>query len=156
MFRSLWRAIGALSLMSGIVVAQGPSIATTLTVTGSVTFPTVTAAHYDDGYVNASTALNYTIARQGANQSRTVTMYIHALTTTLGNGKPIGDLRWQRVASPGFVALTTSPVIVQGPTSFSDPGLSGTLEFRTLLQWTSTPPGTYSTTVRLTIIQTVP
>ena len=156
MLRTLRRTIGALALMSGVAVAQGPPIATTLTVTGSVTFPTVTAAHYDDGYVNASTSLNYTIARQGANQSRTVTLYIQALTSTLGSGKPISDLRWQRVASPGFVALTTSPVIVQGPTTFSEPGLSGTLEFRTLLQWTSTPPATYSTTVRLTIIQTVP
>src|SRR5436305_3653581 len=69
---------------------------TSLTVgSGTVTFPTPTAADYINGFVDAPTGVTVSLnATNGG--SRTATVSIRSSSANLGNGKVIGDLEWRR------------------------------------------------------------
>src|SRR4051794_26403089 len=82
----------AMGLFASPLVAQK----TSLTVgSGSVTFPTPTAADYINGYVDATTGVTVSLDA-GNGGSRTATVSIRSSSANLGNGKVIGDLEWRR------------------------------------------------------------
>ena len=145
----------ALALLASPLAAQK----TQLTVTGAtITFPAPTAADYIAGFVNSSTGASFTINSQNG-VPRTTTISVRSTSTSLGNGKLIGDLQWRRsdLASWNSITLTDAQieqrvVINKG---LNDPW-SNTIFFRMVLNWTSDAPATYSASYVITLSQTVP
>jgi hypothetical protein len=145
----------ALALLASPLAAQK----TQLTVTGAtITFPAPTAADYIAGFVNSSTGASFSINSQNG-VPRTTTISVRSTSTSLGNGKLIGDLQWRRsdLASWNSITLTDAQieqrvVINKG---LNDPW-SNTIFFRMVLNWTSDAPATYSASYVITLSQTVP
>src|SRR5690348_1828585 len=94
--------LGLLTLGAATSAAAQGAIKNRLTLSGiTITFPTVTEANYDAGFVAASNSITFTFDASkagGANSGtqRTSIVSVKATTTTMGGTKSIGDLQWRR------------------------------------------------------------
>ena len=145
----------ALVLFASPLAAQK----TILTLASSaITFAAPTAADYIAGFINSGTGVTFTAnAQTGA--SRTTTISIRSISTTLGGGKVIADLQWRRsdLATWNSITLTDAQVEqrVLVRNGLNDPW-SNTIFFRMVLTWATDAPATYSGTYQITLSQTVP
>ncbi|HEV7838492.1 MAG TPA: hypothetical protein VGO75_10540 [Gemmatimonadaceae bacterium] len=125
---------------------------------GTITFPAPTAADYIAGFVNSTTGVTFT-TNAVTGGSRTTTVAIRAISTTLGGTKAIGDLQWRRSDLAGWTPITTTNAQVEQRVQVlngaNDPW-SNTVFFRMILNWATDPPATYSATYQVTLTQTVP
>jgi hypothetical protein len=145
----------ALALYASPLVAQK----TILTLTGgTITFAAPTAADYIAGFLNSGTGVAFNVAAQ-TGASRTTTISIRSISTTLGGGKVIGDLQWRRsdLATWNNITLTDAQVEqrIQVRNGLNDPW-NNTIFFRMKLAWATDAPATYSGTYQITLSQTVP
>ncbi len=133
---------------------------TTFTVTGStISFPAPTAADYVAGWINSSSGVTFTVAQNTTLKSRTTIVSILSVANSLGNGKAIGDLQWQRADLATWNSITLTNVQVEQrvlvPGGANDPW-SNTINFRLLLNWATDAPATYTASYQITLTQTVP
>jgi hypothetical protein len=145
----------ALALLASPLAAQK----TILTLAGgTITFAAPTAADYIAGHIDSGTGVTFTLNAQ-TGTSRTTTVSVRSISTTLGGGKVIGDLQWRRsdLATWTSITLTDAQVEqrVQVRSGANDPW-SNTIFFRMVLNWTTDAPATYSGTYQITLSQTVP
>lgn len=150
-----------LTLLGREAAAQG-QIRTSLTLsTTTITFPTPTEADYDNGFVNASTSIVATFndtKESGplAGDQRTSTISISGSTT---GSKPIGDFQWQRNGTGTWTSLTATDATVESRqiivNTLNDPW-AATVLFRSLLNWTTDAPGSYSATIVFKLTITTP
>lgn len=154
----------ALAAPLALLGASAPARAqsTILTVSGApISFAAPTATDLSAGYLDAPAPVTFTVdLRTGsAKQQITTTVTLASATTTLGPGKPIGDLLWSYSAPGSWQPLGTTPATLGVPTPMLKNKVndtwSGTVYFRMLLRWTD-PPGSYSGTVELTLTVTTP
>lgn len=144
------------------VTVEGQVVRNRLTLSATtITFPAVTEADYDAGSVAASSSITFTMdARNGATgTTRTSIVSIRAGSATLGSGKPVSDLEWSRADVGTWNGLSTTDVTIEsrqfrrnGP---NDPW-SNTVNFRSLLDWASDGPATYTATIVFTLTITTP
>jgi hypothetical protein len=138
---------GTVSMTAGRVVRlQMSAVSTPLTAP--------VPADFDAGF-NATSGPTLTVS---ANASWTLSLRAVAATWTATNtspgaparaNKPAGDLKWSKLSTGPFVALTTSDVtLVSGTASASS---ATSLYFQTLYSWTLDTPGNYSLAVVLTL-----
>lgn len=152
--------LGATLVLPRAAAAQGT---VALTVTGGpVAFPTPAASDFVTGSIAATGALTYSIATSGGppGTSHTSTVTIRATTGTLGGTKPVSDLQWSRADLPGtWNGLSVSDAQVQRQTivrkGANDPW-SNQLNFRMLLSFANDVPGSYSTSLIITLTVTTP
>ncbi len=147
----------ALALLAAPLAAQSPKTILTL-AGGTITFAAPTAADYIAGYVYSASGVTFSVTGQ-TGTSRTTTISIRSTSTSLGNGKLIGDLQWRRsdLATWNSIALTDAQVeqriLVRGV--LNDPW-TNTVFFRMVLNWGTDAPATYSANYQVTLSQTVP
>jgi hypothetical protein len=93
-----------------------------------------------------------------ANASWTLSLRAVAATWTATNtspgaparvSKPAGDLKWSKLSTGPFTALTTSDVTLFSGTATASSAT--TLYFQTLYSWTLDTPGNYSMAIVLTL-----
>jgi len=149
----------ALTLLASPLAAQG-NPRTDLTLAGAtITFPAPTAADYDNGFVNSTTGVTFTVDATTGNQSHTTTVSIRATSANLGNGKALADLEWLRSDLATWNGITSTDVQVeqrvQVRNGLNDPW-TNTIFFRMLLSWTADAPATYAANYVITLSQTVP
>ena len=111
-------------------------------------------ADFDAGF-NSTAGPTLTVS---ANASWTLSLRAVAPTWTATNtspgapartNKPAGDLKWSKLSTGPFTALTTSDVtLVTGAATASS---ATTLFFQTLYSWTLDTPGNYSMAIVLTL-----
>src|ERR1700720_146619 len=128
---------GSVSMTAGRVVRLQMSAGST-----SLTAPV--PADFDAGF-NATSGPTLTVS---ANASWTLSLRAVAATWTATNtspgaparaNKPAGDLKWSKLSTGPFAALTTSDVtLVTGTATASN---ATTLFFQTLYSWTLDTPG---------------
>jgi hypothetical protein len=159
--RKLHCGITGAAISLALVLFASPLAAqkTILTLASSaITFAAPTAADYIAGFVTSGTGVTFTANAQ-TGTSRTTTISIRSISTTLGGGKVIADLQWRRsdLATWNSITLTDAQVeqrvLVRG--GLNDPW-SNTIFFRMVLTWTTDAPATYSGTYQITLSQTVP
>jgi hypothetical protein len=138
---------GTVSMTAGRVVRLQMSAVST-----SLTAPI--PADFDAGF-NATSGPTLTVS---ANASWTLSLRAVAATWTATNtspgaparaNKPAGDLKWSKLSTGPFVALTTSDVTLVTGTATASSATS--LYFQTLYNWTSDTPGNYSLAIVLTL-----
>lgn len=152
--------LGATLALPRAAAAQG-SVA--LTVTGGpVAFATPVASDFTAGSIAATGALTYSVATSGGppGTSHTSTISIRATTGTLGGTKPVSDLQWSRADIPGtWNGVTVSNAQVEQKTivrkGANDPW-SNQINFRMLLSYANDVPGSYSTSLIITLTVTTP
>src|SRR5580693_6502358 len=131
---------GTVSMTAGRVVRlQMSAVSTPLTAP--------VPADFDAGF-NATSGPTLTVS---ANASWTLSLRAVAATWTATNtspgaparvNKPAADLKWSKLSTGPFAALTTSDVtLVSGAATASS---ATTLYFQTLYTWTLDTPGNYS------------
>lgn len=127
----------------------------------TITFPTPTETDYDNGFVAASTSITATFdaSKAGGPSSgtqRTSTISISGSTT---GTKAIGDFQWQRNGTGTWTSLTGTDATVESRqfvfNGLNDPWTT-TVLFRSLLNWATDVPGTYSATIVFKLTVTTP
>ena len=127
----------------------------------TITFPTPTETDYDNGFVAASTSITATFdaSKAGGPSSgtqRTSTISISGSTT---GTKAIGDFQWQRNGTGTWTSLTGTDATVESRqfvfNGLNDPWTT-TVLFRSLLNWATDVPGTYSATIVFKVTVTTP
>ncbi|HEX7919019.1 MAG TPA: hypothetical protein VF454_06405 [Gemmatimonadales bacterium] len=156
---------GLLTLGAATSAAAQGAIKNRLTLSGiTITFPTVTEANYDAGFVAASNSITFTFDASkagGANSGtqRTSIVSVKATTTTMGGTKAIGDLQWRRSDLATWNSLSTTDATIESRqfvfNGLNDPW-SNTVFFRTVLNWATDTPATYSATLTFTLTITTP
>jgi hypothetical protein len=121
---------------------------------GSTTLTAPTPTDFDNGF-NATTGPTLTVS---ANAGWTLLLHASSAVWTATNtspgaparaNKPAGDLKWSKVSTGPFNALTTTDVtLVTGTATASN---VTPLYFQTLYGWTLDTPGNYSLSVVLTL-----
>ena len=138
---------GTVSMIAGRVVRlQMTAVSTPLTAP--------VPADFDAGF-NATSGPTLTVS---ANASWTLSLRAAAANWTATNtspgaparaNKPAADLKWSKLSTGPFTALTTSDVtLVTGAATASS---ATTLFFQTLYSWTLDTPGNYSMAIVLTL-----
>jgi hypothetical protein len=138
---------GTVSMTAGRVVRlQMSAVSTPLTAP--------LPADFDAGF-NSTSGPTLTVS---ANASWTLSLRAAAATWTATNtspgapartNKPAADLKWSKLSTGPFAALTTSDVtLVTGTATASS---ATTLFFQTLYSWTLDTPGNYSMAIVLTL-----
>ena len=155
------RGLATLTVAAALLVPARRAVAQvslTLTQTPNV-FPAPTVADYGAGYVVNPTGILFTINVFGAGANRTTTVSIRSTTTTLGGGKPIGDLEWRRADLGVWNAMTTTDAAIQTmpvrKNTLNDPW-SNQVFLRIRLSWTSDAPATYTAPIVFTLTVTTP
>lgn len=111
----------------------------------SITVPQTTNADFEQGFLDMPRATQLTGA---ANESFKAT--IQAQDPTLNaRGKQISDLLW-KFGNNSFTPLSTSPLQLHASGQAINP-TSVWLDFRLLLDWVDDVPGTYQTTLIITL-----
>jgi hypothetical protein len=133
---------------------------TSLTLIGAViVFPTPTVQDYEQGFVNSTNGVTFTVNATKGNQSHTTAISIRSTTTTLGGGKPLNHLQWRRSDLSEWTALSIADIQVelriQTRNGLNDPW-TNTIFFRILLDWAQDPPATYFADYQITLSQTAP
>ena len=158
-------ALLLLAALSGVPLraaqAQG-AIKNRMTLSSTtITFPTPTETDYDNGFVAASTSITATFDASkagGANSGTQRTSTISISGSTTGT-KPIGDFQWQRNGTSTWTSLTATDATVESRqfvfNGLNDPWTT-TVLFRSLLNWTTDVPGTYTATIVFTVTVTTP
>ncbi len=115
-----------------------------------ITFSTPTITEFTSGAIVYQSTISIVVNGQG---NRPWSLCLDALTIDLGTAggttKPLSDLQWQ---APGgtWTPVTFAPQVIaadRGDTTIL-------MSVRMLLDWVSTPPGTFGTTVRVTVART--
>jgi hypothetical protein len=127
----------------------------------TVTFPAITEAHYDAGLVAATSSITFTMdARNGPlGVVRTSTVSIRASGPTMGGSKAVSDLQWRRTDLGTWTGLTTTDAVVESrPIARNgvNDAWSNTVLFRSLLNWGTDVPATYTATIIFTLTITTP
>ena len=131
---------------------------------GPLTFTSPTAADFAAGFALHPAGLTFEVDIANSAHPNTVfqsTVTVRATSPTLGtNGKPIGDLQWSLGGSTGpWTALSLADAVVETRTvrrnRLNDPWLN-VLHFRMLLDWATDGPGTYGTSIVVTLTVTGP
>lgn len=135
-------ALACLVLAPALAAGQS-SRSVTLSVTGASTrMQSPTRADYEAGYVTDATPLTWTATVNSPRTSctYTATVSVRATGTTIGNGKSIADVRWSNGGT--YTALTTTYATI-GTVALTSAtrSRSGTLTFRTLLDWSEESTG---------------
>jgi hypothetical protein len=138
----------------------------TITAGGTSTFPNPTAADYDNGFIDNSTPIAFSVAMTGtgANTARTHTVEVCAVSSTLGTGKALTDLQWRPgdLSKPfaSIVQGCSSPVsssrIVQQTSISKNGSFTNSVLLRMLLHWTADVQSSYGTTIQMTLTVTTP
>ena len=138
---------GTVSMTAGRVVRlQMSAVSTPLTAP--------VPADFDAGF-NATSGPTLTVS---ANASWTLSLRAVAATWTATNtspgapartNKPAADLKWAKLSTGPFTALTTSDVTLF--TGAATASSATTLYFQTLYNWTLDTPGNYSMAIVLTL-----
>ena len=143
----------ALLLASSLALPAGAfAQGTTLTITGlPLTFSTPTGADFFAQSIASSNLTTYTVAASatGANAQRSATVSVRALTLT-GNA----TLQW-KTPTGSWTTLTTSNVDVETFILRKGESASNTLQWRYVLDWTTTTPGSNSASIAFTLSVTV-
>lgn len=142
-------------LLPGRALAQG---SVTLTVTGGpLAFPAPTATDFTNGFLTAAGQIKYALSGSGGppSTSRTTTISIHATTATLGGTYTVGHLQWQRADLATWNSISTTDTQVESQAFTRSAPWNNALNFRLLLDWT-TPTGSYSTSIVITLTTTTP
>lgn len=153
-------ALAATLLFPCALAAQGT---VALTVTGGpVAFAAPAAADFNNGSIASTGSVSYSVATSGGppGTSHTSTVSIRATTGTLGGTKPVSDLQWNRADQAGvWNGLSTSNAQVEQRTivrkGTNDPW-SNSVSFRMLLSYANDVPGSYSTSLVITLTVTTP
>jgi hypothetical protein len=159
------RVVATLWPLAALVAgAAGPAraqVALTLSQTPNV-FPAPAVADYDAGVVLNPRGIVYTVNVTGGSAftTRTTTVSIRASSASLGNGKPVSDLKWRRSDQPTtWHAMTTADAVVESrqvrKNRLNDPW-SNTVFLQMALSWASDPPATYTTGLVFTLTVTTP
>lgn len=153
-----WIAGALLLALPGRLSAQ-----VDMTISGTpVTFPSPTGANFTAGFVLANGTVAYLVNQTGgaANIVHTTIVSIRATTATLGGTKPVTDLQWQRADQPGtWNSVTTADVVIESRAikkNLLNDTWTNTLTFRTLLNYSTDAPATYSANLVLTLTVTTP
>ena len=143
-------ALIAIGFLPGTGSAQ---LAYTLSLnTQTVTVPVPTATEYNNGFSAATQSITYTVSALNLLSSKTVTVKIKSISTSLGGGKAIADLQWQRSGTSTWTSLATTDATTQtGTLSLASSSFTGTLFFRVILRWETDPPASYSATINISI-----
>jgi hypothetical protein len=146
------------------LVAQG-AIKNRMTLsTTTITFPTVTEADYDAGFIAASSPLTITFdaSKAGGAASgvqRTSIISVRATAATMGGTKAIGDLLWRRSDLSTWNSVSTTDATIESRqfvfNGLNDPWTT-TVLFRTTLNWATDVPATYSAPLTFTLTITTP
>jgi hypothetical protein len=134
-----------------------------LSVTGGpVAFAAPTATDFDNGYIQAPSAVTYSVQSVGGGSKKTnhtTTVSIRATGTTLNGTVPISTLQWSRSDLSTWNPVTTSDVIVESRpfrrATLNDPW-SNSMIFRLVLSYATDTPGTYSASLIITLTATTP
>lgn len=154
------RTVGALfaaTLLAAPLQAQGSVV---LTVTGGpVTIPAPAVADYNAGLVLDATPLQYNVNIAGGPPGtlHTTTVSIRSTSGTFGT-LALADLQWRRSDLVAWNGLTTSDVAIESRQISRNTGNNWTnsIQFRSLISWTGTPPATYSANLVVTLTVTTP
>jgi len=126
----------------------------TLTQSGG-SFGSPTAADYVATAQSATTPMSFQIVTDSeATGAHSTTLVIRSSSSTLGSGKPIGDLEWRRgYLSDWHPVTTVDAEVEEWADAYSPTGhtYSNTIYFRIRLDWATTHPATYSAPVVLTV-----
>ncbi|HUQ47101.1 MAG TPA: hypothetical protein VM053_02530 [Gemmatimonadaceae bacterium] len=148
--------VAIIALVPSIMAAQTTIVSFSFTG-GGVTFGPPTAADFIAGSRNATGGMPFQITTTGevVLMTQQTTISIRSSSSTLGSGKPVGDLQWRRSDQSSWNSVTTTNVQVQ---SWSSPGAeaghtyTNTLFFRVLLGFTSAKPADYTGQLVFTIV----
>jgi hypothetical protein len=155
------------SLRAGAFLVAAPVAATgqqaRLTITGGpVAFAVPTVTDFDNGFIQAPSAVTYTVQSVGGgnkNTNHTTTVSIRATGSTLNGTVPIGTLEWRRSDLSTWNPVTTSNVTIESRpfrrATLNDPW-SNSMVFRLALSYTTDTPGTYSASLVITLTATTP
>jgi hypothetical protein len=155
--RRALRSLLALSLFPALLAAQG-----NLSVSGGpVAFAAPTTTDFDNGYIDAGSALSYQVSLSGFYflQNHTSTVSIRASGATLNGSTPISTLTWRRGDLTTWNGLTTSNATVESQTYTrftTQTPWSNQIYFRLNLSYAGDPPGTYSASLVITLTVTTP
>jgi len=153
---ALCGATVAIAMLTGAPPVEAQQFRFRVLAGNPVAFPIPTEANFDAGFVLATDAIDFDVdARTGASILRSSSVSIRATSGVMGGSKPIGDLQWRRADLGGaWTSMTTTNAVVQSMNirrnALNDPW-SNSIEIRVLLDWTTTPPATYTPGLVLTL-----
>lgn len=134
----------------------------TLTVTGGpVSFPAPAVADFDNGYIDATGSVTYQVSGTGFNffQSHTTIISVRSTGATLNGTVPVSTLTWRRADLTAWNPMTTTNTQIESRTFqrfFTNDPWSNSVFFRLNLSYAGDPPGTYSTSLVITVTVTTP
>ena len=156
-------AVALLATVPAHAWAQG-AIKNRMTLsTTTITFPTPTETDYDQtpqGFVAASNSILVTFdaSKAGGPSSSTQRTSIISISGTTTGAKAIGDFQWEKSGGT-WTSLTGSDVTVDSKpfvfNGLNDPW-TVTVLFRSLLNWATDVPGTYTATITFKLTVTTP
>jgi hypothetical protein len=129
---------------------------------GPVRFAAPTVSDFETGYIDAPSALTYTVRGRGAARdrtARTTIISIRASSPTIHGTVPVSTLQWRRGDLSAWNPLSTVDANVESRpfvrNTTNDPW-SNTIYFRLDLSYGADTPGVYSVNLIITLTATTP